>query len=263
LWRGQEVPLRFDMVVPGAPLHLHECAAKILRSVLSRNSNAFRQLDGDARFVVGLGRWLVSVSSASAIAMLVYCDTKGIGADVLDLSQCVDICDGDLGAIAPMVVEKREVVLSNCVMVTDAGVEKVAASYDMLQRLSVCNLPRLTDAVCMHLANHCKQLSALDISGCTGVRSACALHARKLLHDSGVCACVRVDHGLGHRDDGAALHVAPLVHCSRLRRAHGCLRGRALALLRRYCERVSLWLRLHHRQERQGRRAGCVCETPL
>ncbi|XP_022100523.1 F-box/LRR-repeat protein 17-like [Acanthaster planci] len=59
--------------------------------------------------------------------------------------------------------------LSDCLRITDDGLEKAFVHCNMLRDVFLIRCSQLTDRAFLSLANHCSNLTCIDLSGCSGL----------------------------------------------------------------------------------------------
>lgn len=106
------------------------------------------------------------------------CTTR-LGRRLIDSGDsCTDAGAAALAGCAQL----REVNLTWCIQLTDAGLCALASSCRRLESLSVHGVQGVTDASIEALAAGCAAtLHTLDVNGCTGIRNRSREHLRQLL----------------------------------------------------------------------------------
>ncbi|KAL3853207.1 hypothetical protein ACJMK2_016766 [Sinanodonta woodiana] len=115
----------------------------------------------------------------------------------------------------------RDVILSECVAITDLGLQKFAQSCKDLERLDISHCSNITDGAIKNLAFCCRNINYLNLSGCQLITDL------SIQYLSGVC------HYLMHLD----ISGCPLVTEKALRYLRkGCKKLRTLVIM--YCKGI-------------------------
>ncbi|XP_038057993.1 F-box/LRR-repeat protein 17-like [Patiria miniata] len=80
-----------------------------------------------------------------------------------------NVTDGDLVELCSRHCSVGLLDLSDCLRITDEGLEKALVHCKMLRDLFLIRCSQLTDRAFLSIANHCANLTHIDVTGCSGL----------------------------------------------------------------------------------------------
>ncbi|OQR94822.1 hypothetical protein THRCLA_08079 [Thraustotheca clavata] len=142
----------------------------------------------------------------------------------LDLADVVHVSDATFALVKEKGLTLRKVIVRRCLLLTDEGIEALAASsHQHLELLDVSSVSNLTGKAMQSLSVHCAEgLQSLDISFCRGIRDAhigLLADACTNLEHLWLYGCTQISSRFlqGHRRDELVLHGHPLLTGLKLR----------------------------------------------
>ncbi|XP_063407958.1 F-box and leucine-rich repeat protein 13-like isoform X2 [Mytilus trossulus] len=95
------------------------------------------------------------------------------------LSECIDITDLGLEKFTQQCKEIERLDLSHCWQITDGAIKNLAFCCQNLNALNLCGCKNITNMSIQYLSGVCKYLNTLDISGCLHISDKSLKYLRK------------------------------------------------------------------------------------